>query len=183
MVAARDSLEVVRKQQVQQHVPQLLGRGILDAVDEFLKEPGVRRDLCLPVWRQLLPCDDEIDQERNLEWSTGVVALTAAADAVREGTGHRVGLRQAVAGPAENLVYDLPLSRATHVRREQEVDAQDLRSQADHLRSSLANLILELDDEGPVALIGGGDECFVDLVQDVRAPDRCAVEQQGSIAQ
>jgi hypothetical protein len=63
---------------VQQHVPQLLGLRVLDAVDVLLEQPGVCRDFCLPLSRQRLPSDDELDQEPDFERSTCVVALAAA---------------------------------------------------------------------------------------------------------
>ncbi len=92
-------------------------------------------------------------------------------------------LRQAVPGQGENLIYDFPLARATYVGREQEADAQDLCGQADHLRRSLAKLILELRDEGPVVLIGRGDERSMNLVHDVRAPNGRTFEKQGAVTQ
>src|SRR5690606_19782699 len=114
--------------------------------------------------------------------STGVIALTAAANPVREGNEDHVGLRQTVASPAKNLAHDLPLARTTHAGREQEVDAQDLCCQANYLLPCFADLIFEFHHEGSIALVGRGDERFVDAVQDIRTPDGSIFEQQRSIA-
>lgn len=87
------------------------------------------------------------------------------------------------AAPAENLVHDLPLAHTAHARREQEVDAQDLCRKADHFLSSLADLILELGDEGSVALVGRSNESIVDAVKYRWAPNRRFVEQQRAVTQ
>ena len=52
---------MIRKEQVEQHMPQLLSLRILDAVDELLEEPGICRDNGLSLSRQLLPCNGEIN--------------------------------------------------------------------------------------------------------------------------
>lgn len=92
-------------------------------------------------------------------------------------------VRQCVTSPAEHIVHDLALARTTDVRREQKIDAEDLRSEPDDVLSSLADLILELVDEGLITFIRSSDETLVDLTQDILTPDRGPVEKQRSVVQ
>ncbi len=181
VVPRDDALERLGVHHVQQRLPLRVRSRERDAEKHRLERPRVLEQPCPSGRVELLPRDEEVDEQPQLLWSVNPVGDAGVSETTIEDLVQFRWPLDGIAHPARDPVDRRALGGSADIAGGDQVDVHNLDRQLDDLVGRTVELTLELVEETRLAEIGVVLEAALELGEPCGCEDRALGREQRAV--